>query len=174
MPKRLIIFFTCLIAIVLSGCASTLNNSTTAPTELLAEVLHSSLLCGTDIQQPLVSWIDDQADLEQRYAQFNTQSSDPVFAPALDFVQSGALLIAMGPQPSTGYLLNYIPGQDNTWLAGSTLVVSVDWVTPDADSMQAQVITSPCLLLRLDKLNFKRLKVLDQDGEIKLESAYSG
>ena len=173
MPKCLIIFFTCLIALLLSGCASTSNNSITVPTELFAEILHSSLLCGTDIQQPLIYWIDDQADLEQRYAQFNAQTSDPVFVPVLDFEQSGALLIAMGPQPSTGYLLNYIPGQDSTWLAGSTLVVSVDWVTPDADSMQAQVITSPCLLLHLDKLNFKQFKVVDQDGEIKLESARS-
>ena len=135
-----------------------------------AEVLHSSLLCGEDIQQPAAIWIKDQPQLAQRYEQFNAQASDPVFAPTLDFEHSGVLLIAMGPQPSTGYLLNYIPGQDNVWLTGSTLVVSVDWISPEPDSMQAQVITSPCLLLRLDKLAFKQVKVLDQDGEIRLEN----
>lgn len=163
--------YTCLLAAVLTSCSqSPLTTSGTQQQPVAAEVLHSSLLCGDDIQQPIALWIKDQPQLAHRYEQFNAQASDPVFAPTLDFERSSALLIAMGPQPSTGYLLNFIPGQDNVWQAGSTLVVSVDWGSPEPDSVQAQVITSPCLLLRLDKLAVKRIKVLDQDGEIKLET----
>ena len=135
-----------------------------------AEVLHSSLLCGEDIPQPLAIWISDQTELERRFQYFNAETDDAVFAPRLDFSRSGALLIAMGPQPSSGYLLNFIPEQDKVWLAGSTLVISVDWNTPEPDSMQAQVITSPCLLLHLDKHPFTSVKVLDQHGEVKLET----
>jgi len=159
-----------LLALMATSCADfTSMTSSVPPTIVQADVLHSSLLCGDDIQQPAVIWLDDQASLRQRYEQFNAQISDPVYAPTLDFERSATLLIAMGPQPSTGYLLNYIPDQDNVWLAGSTLVVSVDWVSPEPDSMQAQVITSPCLLLHVDQKNFKQVKVLDQNGEIKFE-----
>ena len=166
---RLKVLFSAIAMAMLVGCADPMSG-TESSIPLSAEVLHSSLLCGEDIQQPTAIWIDDQATLESRFQQFNAHTDDPVYAPKLDFNRSGALLVAMGPQPSTGYLLNYIPDQDNVWLAGATLVVSVDWSTPEPDSVQAQVITSPCLLLRLDKQPFQRVQVLDQNGEIKLEN----
>jgi hypothetical protein len=51
-------------------------------------------------------------------------------------------------------------------------VVSVDWIIPEPDSAQAQVITSPCLLLRLDQQDFQHIKILDQNGEIKFENRF--
>lgn len=153
---------------ILVGCTTTMSGKEQSIPQQ-AEVLHSSILCGDDISTGQTVWISNQTQLEQRYAEFNAQASEPVYAPKLDFDRSGALLIAMGPQPSTGYLLSFIPDQDNAWLAGDSLVISVDWTTPAADSIQAQVITNPCLLLQLDRIPFEQVKIIDQNGEIRLK-----
>ena len=73
----------------------------------------------------------------------------------------------MGQQPTAGYRLNLLP-QQAVALAEQVLTVKVAWESPSADSLQAQVVTNPCLLIRLPKVEFNSVQVVDQQGQLRL------
>ena len=75
----------------------------------------------------------------------------------------------MGPRPTSGYRLNKLAQQEPRY--GSIgLQVTLAWQEPEPGSAQAQVLTSPCLLLSLPKKDFKRVQIIDQNGVVKLET----
>lgn len=153
------------------GCSSGTGQgfgSTPEIQTLSSELVHNTLLCGDDITQPGLSWISDEATLRQRYQHFNDEAADPVAALAtLDFAQDNVLLIAMGPQPTSGYRLNEMP-ETPPRFDGINLEVPIAWFEPEADSNQAQALTNPCMLLSIPKVEFEQVRVLDQDGLVKL------
>jgi len=74
------------------------------------------------------------------------------------------LLVAVsrGPQPTAGYAL----ALDSATLDTGTASLHVRWQTPPTDSLQAQVITHPCLVVGLPRAPVKRVRVVDQSGTV--------
>lgn len=138
---------------------------------LTAERLHNGLMCGPDLQQATALWIDDAADLATRFQRMSGAASDP---PVVDFEHHGVLLITMGEQPTAGYRLNFLPERHRVELRGRTLRVDLAWETPPPESMQAQVLTHPCMLLQLPRRSFNRVRVIDQEGTVRVSVARSG
>ena len=128
--------------------------------------LHNTLMCGADLTQSDAVWIETPAALAQRYR--NMQSMATTEPPVVDFKQYGVLLISMGVQPTAGYRLNFLPSAHRVVLRGRTLQVGLAWEEPPADSIQAQVLTHPCLLLQVPRQSFNRVEVFDQSGTIRL------
>lgn len=169
------------LSITLAGCVQTppLTGSSepgtaaaasARPTRTLAAtVLQNTLQCGTDVQQPTVQWITDAQQLRQRYQQLAGQSPTKPTAPVIDFARESVLLIGMGQHPTGGYLLNY--QQQPIRYDGEILAVEVSWQEPLPGYKQAQVLTSPCLLLRLPKVEVERVRVLDQEQQVRLDAA---
>lgn len=158
---------------LLIGCA-TLDADIDEPTggeNLAAELLHNGLLCGADLERPAAYWITGQAELEARFRRLD--SGESAFAPMVDFSRNGVLLVTMGTQPTTGYRLNYLPPRHQVRLQGSTLRLGLAWQTPEPDSIQAQVLTQPCLVLKLPRRDFDRVRVVDQDGTVRLSTGLS-
>jgi hypothetical protein len=158
------------LSLITAGCNQLgLEQSAAAMQPLDSEVIHNTLLCGADIAEATVLRIDDSTALQQRYARFAEAGGDAV-APDIDFSRQRVLLIAMGPRSTSGFHLNRLMQQPLRY-GGTTLEVPLAWHEPDADSVQASVMTSPCLLLAIEQLEFQRIRVIDQNGAVRIEGA---
>ena len=151
------------------ACSTTGDWDSPSMQTLESEVIHNTLLCGEDIKQPGLRWITDAEVLRQRYQGFDHTNELVGELPEVDFSNDGVLLIAMGPRPTSGYRLNKLAQQEpRSGRIG--LQVPVAWQEPSADSAQAQVLTNPCLLLAIPNQDYKRIRVIDQNGAVKLET----
>jgi hypothetical protein len=167
--------------LTLPSCASPPEQSTSQP--LPAEVLLKQAQCGATNPSPKAIWIDSLQSLEgetggftlaetvtsqDSLAQldFGTHSTLRAALNGVDFTQYGVLLISMGRQPTAGYGLDYEGG--SAQLHGNTLEVRVSWQEPEPAYLTAQVLTSPCLLLKLPAVTFQKIRVLDQKGQIRV------
>lgn len=159
-----------LLTLLLAACAAPKEDDETGAEVLPAELLQNALLCGGDLREPGARWIGDAAALAARYRHID---GEQVFRPDLDFERYGVLLVTMGERPTTGYRLNFLAQQHRVWVRDGTLRVRLAWQTPPPDSQQAQVITHPCLLLRLPERDFTDIRILDQDGSVRLSTGRS-
>jgi hypothetical protein len=128
-------------------------------------VLYSDVYCGAAALRPSVSWIESAAALSRVFAGFQRQ--DPSSAtPTVDFSRRGVLFIAMGQRPTAGYALDFTRGAVRR--QGDTLEVRLDWQEPPPGYRLAQVITTPCLLLGMPAVSFSAIRVVDQNGQVRL------
>jgi hypothetical protein len=164
--------FTLLVLLGMLTACTTTTDSPTGGEALTAELLHNGLLCGTDLAQPAAYWITDPVDLEARFRRFD--SGESAISPMVDFSRDGVLMVTMGTRPSTGYRLNYLAPQHQVRLQGDSLRLGLAWQTPEPDSVQAQVMTQPCLVIKLPQRDFDRVRVVDQEGTVRLNTALSG
>ena len=91
--------------------------------------------------------------LEKRFV--NIIGAKPAQAPVVNFDTQDVYLIAMGLQPTTGYTV--VVTGETAELDGDTLILPVELKQPDEKLVQAQVMTSPCVVLSLPKANYKRV-----------------
>lgn len=148
----------------LMGCAQPVVPAGDASTPLPMQVLRRERQCNS-FTQPAVVWLDETLKLAQLYRRF--AELPPAVPPAVDFSRYGVLLISMGRRPTAGYGLNVTA--EAARLQGDTLQVTVVWQEPAADSVQAQMLTEPCLLLQLPAVPFQRIQVLDQAGQVRVD-----
>jgi hypothetical protein len=72
------------------------------------------------------------------------------------------LSVYKGPQPTPGYRFSL----HDALLDGTTARLEFQWHTPDPQSVQAQMISSPCMVIGLEAGNFDAIQVQDSDGDI--------
>jgi hypothetical protein len=167
--------------LTLPSCASPPEQSTSQP--LPAEVLLRQAQCGATTPSPKAIWIDSLQTLEGKTSgfisaetvtsqespvqlEFGTNSALRAALNQVDFTQYGVLLISMGRQPTAGYGLGYEGG--SAQLHDDILEVRVSWQEPEPGYLTAQVLTSPCLLLKLPAVTFQKIRVLDQKGQVRV------
>jgi hypothetical protein len=151
-PLTLIKFFCVAAATVIMGvsCAGTGLFSAKKPLE--AQVLHKSAFCGTKAADQGIMWIDTNTTLKDFLQQHRTTPTPPplpAWAQNFDFSNHRILAIFMGSRPTAGYSLEYIPGQ--SYAAGTTAHITIKHITPPPGAITAQVTTSPCLLIQVQK-----------------------
>lgn len=154
--------------IVMDGCAHPTHTPRSSSMILDAEVLHSGLYCGGDLGHPTVRWITSPAGLNRLQQQLPMQGSPNLELSKVDFSREGILLIAMGQRPTGGYRLTL--GPQPVRVEADTLIIPVSWTEPAPGFAQIQVITSPCLLLKLPAISFQRIRVVDQHGQARVET----
>jgi hypothetical protein len=168
--KITVLILTWLGLLLICACSQTTLAPTSAPSQTLAsELIHNSLLCGDDITRPTALWILNEEALQQRYRRFNESAETAGLPSAVDFNSRGVLLIGMGPRPTSGFRLNPLPQQQPRF-DGTTLEVPVAWQEPDSAAAEAQVLTNPCLLLAIPQVEFSRLRIIDQNGVVRIET----
>lgn len=82
--------------------------------------------------------------------------------PAVDFARQGAIRVAMGPRPTAGYAVAL--AEPAFTREGSTGLLRVTWSEPPKDSMNAQLLTSPCLVVAVPREGLREIRVVDQGG----------
>ena len=148
---------------LLSGCAQTGAGEDAV---LPVESLYGDSQCG-GLERPIVIWIAGAAEWRSQYGRIVSPQMSLPSPPMVDFSREGVLLVAMGTRPSAGYGLS-LAGASATVRDG-VLSVRVDWREPPPGYRQAQVVTSPCLVLKVPAVPFARITVLDLEGRTRLE-----
>jgi hypothetical protein len=145
------ILFIALAAITMGvSCAGTGHFHSKQP--LKAEVLYKSAFCGPHAQNEGHMWIDTKKALKdflQSHKSTLTPPPLPSWSADLDFSNHRILAIFMGQRPTAGYSLEYIP--EKSYSTGSTARITIKYITPPPGAITAQVMTSPCLLLRVQQ-----------------------
>jgi hypothetical protein len=86
-------------------------------------------------------------------------------ATPIDFASEGVLLVEMGQRPTAGYALALAAPEVRVVDGVATVAVRFD--APPAGAMVAQVVTSPCLLVRLPRAGLRELRVVDASGALR-------
>lgn len=73
--------------------------------------------------------------------------------------------VDMGQQPSGGYGLKLM--SDKLAVKDQTGSFALQWSKPEAGSVQMQMLTYPCLYLKVAKGDYTRLEVVDEEGTVK-------
>lgn len=142
------------LAVLASGCA--------ADASLQAETVLNHDQCQG--LKPGVTRVDLPAVAAIRGSHLlSTPGTNPAAADADPDAESQMLMVAIsrGQQPTAGYGWRL----EGARVEGSTAVIDVHWATPAPDTMVAQVITHPCLVVGLPHVGLERVEVRDQAGD---------
>lgn len=159
-------------ALVLSGCF-TAHHAPAKPAQLQPQVIHRDTQCSISgsnpAAYPAATWIDQTSDLKRHYQRLgnNIVGLAPIKPPDIDFSRFGILMVEMGPKPTAGYQLE-MPPQDLS-INNQTARITLTWTAPAPGRLLAQVITHPCILIKLPRGNFSQIYVLDQKGRQRAE-----
>ncbi len=161
----LLIFVLCLL---ISAPADAAGKRETMAT-IKIESIYSGI-SGPDFgRTPGASWIADEKSLEALAAKFGRPVPDAIkkASSTTHFEQEGLLLIWMGQKPTGGYALNL--KQNTAHALGDVAFLTLQWTQPDPGDMVIQMMTEPFLILRLEKANYRIIRILDQDGINRVE-----
>jgi len=153
----------------LSGCAGAAGGAI-AGEEAEAVVIFSSLYSEGLGQTAGAAWIDNQQELLSAMDKASRQrlGVNPQTPPSMDYAREGVLAIWMGSMPTGGYRIKL--ASDMVSVKDGTAVVKVLWIEPSEKAFLTQAITSPCIMIKLTRTGFTRIKVVDQKGIIRAET----
>jgi len=161
--------FVLFFILLVSGCTN-LSGMALAGQELDAVVIAGSIACAELEKSPGAAWIGDEKGLLSLMDKINRQKigGSSTTLPAIDYDHEGVLLIWMGRQPTGGYRIEL--ASDKVYVRDRTAIVTVRWIEPAKDTIVTQMITSPCLMIKLAKAGYSRIQVVDQKGLVRAET----
>lgn len=150
------------VVILALGCRS-LEHNGPMDGQIAVEALYSGDQCGAVQQGFQAVWLTRPDQLRQMAGHYGA-------AARWDQVQwdpdtEGALWIQMGVRPSGGYGLEL--HDPVAPVRHGVATVSLRWRKPDPDRFVIQVLTSPCLLLKLPRQGIEKVHIQDQDGDLR-------
>jgi hypothetical protein len=162
--------FVLFLIVTISGCANP-SGRAFAGQEIDAVVIFSSLAGEGSGHSPGAEWIADEKGLLSLMDKINRQkiggSSMPL--PAIDYEHEGVLLIRMGRKATGGYGIEL--ASDKVYVRDRTAIVTTRWIEPAKDAVLTQIITSPCLMIKLAKVGYTSIQVVDQKGLVRAETS---
>jgi hypothetical protein len=133
-----------------------------------AKTLYADQYCGRDAKEPRVSTISNTEDLKAVYQRLRQHFvGSKIKIPDIDFQHDTVVLIEMGMRPTGGYSLSL--ADEAIQRANHTLIVNVVWNQPIPGTMVTQALTSPCLLIQVNKTGFNKIQVRDQNNKVRVE-----
>ena len=123
------------------------------------EVLNNTSCKGAEDGLQLVSYADVAKLRGSTLISMSSQDT-----PAESSEDTPLLLFALsgGRQPTAGYYYTLKDARQQ----GGVAELLLHWHSPDPDSMQAQVITYPCIVVGLEKGSFSEVRAVNQNGEV--------
>jgi hypothetical protein len=79
----------------------------------------------------------------------------------------GLLWIHMGTRPTGGYRL--VLASPTAELRGGVVTIHIRWQKPAPGSFVPQILTSPCILLKMPKKGIERVVIKDQNDRTRLQ-----
>ena len=129
------------LTLVSAGCVSSPE-----PHKFVWRQLSRGITSGLTERHQLV--IHDEATYLKLWAEHAASLNQPALPPTVNFGREMVILVAMGSQPSGGYLIEVVDAE----LHGRKLTVSVGERTPPAGSLQIQRLTQPYQFVALPLL----------------------
>lgn len=130
--------------------------------KLPLETIYQSSQCA--ISAPTLKRVENADELRQLMHNPATrmltakQSRPPNLA---DFGKASYVVYALGQKPTAGYGIKQ--HSDQAFLDADILRLPLEESRPEPGMMRAQVLTSPCLVLRLPKIEFNRIELVSPD-----------
>lgn len=127
------------------------------------QVIYTSAQCNLGEKRITVSWISGPETLRMVMGggRSHVLGSERE-VPTIDFKTEGVLRVGIGVKPSAGY------GFDKEGvlarIENGTATVHLVLTSPSAGALPAQMLTDPCLLIRMPRGNYSRIQVVDQQG----------
>lgn len=150
------------IWLCLSGC----NTQPVSTPPLTAALLAAGAHCAHADASGKAVWLDNSAELLEAYAVLDKQrlgAPAPGPRPEIDFAHYGAVAVFMGRKPSAGYGLSL--ADPTVSMENNAAELRLKFETPAPGSLTAQMITSPCILVRLPKAGYSTVRIVDQHGK---------
>lgn len=146
-----------LVAVLISGCAGLPLGP------LRADQIYADAHCGREATGESAHWIADNEDYRRLYRRLDPDAERA--PPPVRFSESIVVLIEQGRQPTRGYGISL--ADPEVELDGRARL-RLNWQTPPPDALSAQVISSPCVLVRLPRADYSSVVILDQLGRERL------
>ena len=80
--------------------------------------------------------------------------------PSVDFSKQVILAIWLGRKPTVGYQLGL--KKDMAEVKNNRATIQIEMREPEKDAVLAQILTNPCLLLKLPKGGYDTIEVISQ------------
>ncbi|MCF6337158.1 MAG: protease complex subunit PrcB family protein [Gammaproteobacteria bacterium] len=156
---------------LVAACQSKAHHLQQQDKQPAVEALYTSQQCGRSQSTPSITWINNAQQLATSIQRIQSTplGGKPPTLPKLDFQHEIVLLIEMGQRPTLGYQIT-LTEINNLHITSGQAHLTVDWIQPPADAMVAQMISSPCLLLKLKRGDYTSVQILDRQGTIKAGS----
>lgn len=150
--------------------ASRIGEQAETSAVVAVETLYSSSHCGGPEAAAKVRWISSVTQLERIYKGFHrsTVGADPMVSPEIDFNRAGVALVEMGQHPTLGYRM--VLAESVARVVQNRVEIVLEWVKPGRDMMVGQMVTSPCLLLKLERGQYQEVWVKDELGQHKVST----
>ncbi len=130
--------------------------------KLSVDEISNSNQCRLEVN-PSAHWLDNFEAANAMMAKVMPQQLDSVSEPLnpQDFVDRTLLIVNMGSQPTAGYSLSLL--ETSLQVDGDLATVTVSWEVPDDSSIQAQLLTQPCLALAVQQGDYSNIELVDQN-----------
>lgn len=150
--------FKWLLLCVLTYISSACSHQSLADQTLSIQSIYGSNNCM--ITEPTVKVITSQVELNQLLGSMqNKFSLTEMFEPEIDFDNQLLILYAVGQKPSSGYSIELY--KSDALLIDQKLHLPVRVQSPASGSMNAQMITSPCTILLLPRVEYSEIVIDD-------------
>lgn len=154
------------LCLLLLGCPGTRGEQATDANS--ARMLYADTVCSasTDTRAAWVNSGNELATSLRALSRTAFQASAPD-VPEVDFIDDSVLVLQMGQRPTGGYALRL--AQARMVVEDGTAMVRIEWIEPPPGAFVTQALTSPCLVLAVPRGDYVRLKVVDQDDQIRFD-----
>ncbi len=120
-------------------------------------VLYIGMQCGREEPDAQASWVKNAIELQHLYDKFQQEAMSTI-----DFDRERLVLMEMGLRPTLGYRLALM--NSRAWIELGNVEILLEWIAPDRDMMVGEILTSPCLLLKLERGPYQQVRFSDQSG----------
>lgn len=164
-----------LVAITsLPACGVTPPEAIPVAQEVAIETLHASVHCEASVLDVKTSWYSNEEQLSRAYSKLrkgrhHSTRRESAELPVVDFNHAGVVLVEMGHQPTLGYRL--ILRNAVATVIDNRAEVVVEWSEPPDGMMVGQAMTSPCLMLKVGRGEYREIWIMDQQGQRRSSAA---
>ncbi len=156
--------FLIVIVVLFSGCREAAMTPDAAPVRLPVKMVWAGNQCGGHSPVPSAQWIDGPEALEaarfQRSVVRSALERDP-----MDWTRFGLVWIGMGQKPTGGFGLGLMASE--AVVRQGVAVVTVQWRRPPKGAYVTQMITSPCMAVKLPRGDYQEIVIEDQVGRVR-------
>jgi hypothetical protein len=125
-------------------------------------ILESGDTAALDYREPTLVIMSNAKELGIFYRRLHSTKVPRPDTPMVDFSTRRVVFVSYGRQTTAGYAIELL----DVYIKGNVLVLEALFSTPLKDSMQAQVITHPYLLLSVSRAGYTRVELRNPKGEM--------
>ncbi|MDY0163286.1 protease complex subunit PrcB family protein [Desulfobotulus sp.] len=149
--------------LVLQGCPAGRKSMGSASPEV--RVLYHGADCGLHSDAPLGVWIGGDSDLlrlGEGAGRLCEAGRD--FLQDVDFDREGVLLLGLGMRRTGGYGIRL--ASPDLEVSGDTAMIRLHLLRPSPGARTIQVLTWPCVLLRVPRGDYRHVQAVDEAGRL--------